>query len=99
MIVLFALPMVASSLLQQCYNLADSLIAGRFAGVNALAAIGVSTPITMLFVNLGVGASMGCSVVISQLFGAGEMKKLKTSIYTAMISFLALSLVMMTLDQ
>ena len=59
LIVLFALPMVASSLLQQCYNLADSVIAGRFAGVNALAAIGVSTPITQLFVNLGVGASMG----------------------------------------
>jgi len=97
LIVLFALPMVASSLLQQCYNLADSLIAGRFAGVNALAAIGVSTPITMLFVNLGVGASMGCSVVISQLFGAGEMKKLKTSIYTAMISFMALALVLMSM--
>ena len=96
LIVLFALPMVASSLLQQCYNLADSVIAGRFAGVNALAAIGVSTPITQLFVNLGVGASMGCSVVISQLFGAGEMKKLKTSIYTAMIAFIALSLVLMT---
>ena len=95
LIVLFALPMVLSSMLQQCYNIADSLIAGRFAGVDALAAIGVSNPITTLFVGLGTGAGMGCSVVISQLFGAKEMKKLKTSIYTALISFLVLGLVLM----
>ncbi len=95
LIVAFALPMVLSSMLQQCYNIADSLIAGRFAGVDALAAIGVSNPITTLFVGLGTGAGMGCSVVISQLFGAKEMKKLKTSIYTALISFLALGLTLM----
>lgn len=95
LILLFALPMVLSSMLQQCYNIADSMIAGRFAGVDALAAIGVSNPITTLFVNLGTGAGMGCSVVISQLFGAKEMKKLKSSIYTAILSFGALGLFLM----
>lgn len=95
LIVLFALPMVLSSMLQQCYNIADSLIAGKFAGVDALAAIGVSNPITTLFVGLGTGAGMGCSVVISQLFGAKAMRKLKTSIYTALIAFLVLGLTLM----
>ena len=52
LIVTFAVPMIISGILQQCYNLADSLIAGRFAGVDALAAVGVSTPITQLFVGL-----------------------------------------------
>lgn len=95
-IVAFAIPMVISSLLQQCYNIADSMIAGRFAGTQALAAIGVSTPITQLFVNLGTGAGMGCSVVISQIFGSKDMKKLKTSIYTALIAFFILSLILMS---
>lgn len=93
----FALPMILSSMLQQCYNIADSVIAGNFAGVDALAAVGVSNPITQLFVGLGSGAGMGCSVIISQLFGGGQMKKLKTSIYTALLSFLALSIILMLL--
>lgn len=96
-IVAFAIPMVLSSLLQQCYNMADSIIAGNFAGTQALAAIGVSSPITQLFVNLGTGLSMGCSVVISQLFGAKDMKKLKSSIYTALIAFGTVSLLLMAL--
>ena len=74
-IVSFALPMIVSGMLQQCYNIADSVIAGQFAGVDALAAVGVSNPITGLFVSLGTGAGMGASVVISQLFGAKQMKQ------------------------
>ncbi len=95
----FAIPMILSGMLQQCYNIADSIIAGQYAGVNALAAVGVSNPITSLFVSLGSGAGMGCSVVISQLFGAKEMKKLKTSIYTAVLSFVVLSLILMLVGQ
>ena len=74
LIVTFAVPMIISGILQQCYNLVDSLIAGRFAGVDALAAVGVFTPITQLFVGLGTGIGMGVSVVISQTFGAKKMK-------------------------
>lgn len=91
----FAIPMILSGLLQQCYNIADSIIAGQYAGVNALAAVGVSNPITALFVGLGTGAGMGCSVVISQLFGAKQMGRVKTSIFTALLSFVAMSLVLM----
>ena len=66
-IVTFAIPIVLSSILQQCYNMADSIIAGNFAenGMNALAAVGVSTPITQLFVGLGVGAAVGMYFYLS----------------------------------
>lgn len=94
-IVSFALPMIVSGMLQQCYNIADSVIAGQFAGVDALAAVGVSNPITGLFVSLGTGAGMGASVVISQLFGAKQMKQMKTSVYTAILSIFVMSLVLM----
>lgn len=93
----FAIPMICSGMLQQCYNIADSIIAGRYAGVNALAAVGVSNPITTLFVGLGTGAGMGCSVIISQLFGARRLGKVKTSVYTALIAFAVMSLVLMLL--
>ena len=96
-IVTFAIPIVLSSILQQCYNMADSIIAGNFAenGMNALAAVGVSTPITQLFVGLGVGAGVGAGTVISQTFGAGRLAEVKTTIYTALIALLVMSLVMM----
>ncbi len=94
-IVSFALPMIVSGMLQQCYNIADSVIAGQFAGVDALAAVGVSNPITGLFVSLGTGAGMGASVVISQLFGAKQMKQMKTSVYTAILSIFVMSLALM----
>lgn len=97
LIVTFAIPMILSGILQQCYNLADSLIAGRFAGVEALAAVGVSTPITQLFVGLGTGIGMGVGVVIAQLFGAKRMKDLKTSIYTAILTLLAVSALLLTI--
>ena len=98
-IVSFAIPLVLSSILQQCYNMADSIIVGNFAdhGMDALAAVGVSTPITQLFVGLGVGAGVGAGAVIAQTFGAGRMKEVKTTIYTTLIAIFALSLVMMTL--
>lgn len=91
----FAIPMILSGMLQQCYNIADSIIAGRYAGVDALAAVGVSNPITQLFVGLGSGLGMGCSVVISQLFGAKKMDQVKTSIFTSLIAIGAMSLVLM----
>lgn len=91
----FAIPMILSGMLQQCYNIADSIIAGRYAGVDALAAVGVSNPITQLFVGLGTGLGMGCSVVISQLFGGKKMSEVKTAIFTALIAIGSMSLVLM----
>ena len=90
----FTLPLFISVVFQQFYSIADSLIAGRFAGENALAAVGASYPITNIFNAVGFGCNIGCSVVISQLFGAGEYRKVKTAISTALISGFVLSSVL-----
>lgn len=89
----FATPLMLSNLFQQLYNMADSLIVGNFSGKDSLAAVGASTPFTMLFVMMGTGLSIGCSVVVAQLFGAKNFKKLKTSISTALISFLGVGII------
>lgn len=91
---LFSIPMLVSVVFQQIYNIADSMIAGRYAGENALAAVGASYPITMLFIAIAVGCNIGCSVVISQLFGAKDTVRLKTAVYTTCLSCTALSLLL-----
>lgn len=81
----FCLPLFGSILFQQLYNIADSFVAGKFIGENALAAVGNSYEITLIFIAFAFGCNMGCSVVVSRLFGAGERKKMKTAVCTACI--------------
>ena len=69
-IILFALPLAASSILQQLFNSADVAVAGRFAGSEALAAVGGNSPVINLIVNLFVGFSIGANVVIASVFPA-----------------------------
>lgn len=90
----FTIPMFISVIFQQMYSLADSIIAGKFAGENALAAVGASYPITMIFMAIALGCNVGCSVVISQLFGAKRFTQMKTAISTTIISSLGVSLVL-----
>ena len=68
----FSIPLLISVIFQQMYNISDSIIAGRFINNDALAAIGASYPITMIFLSIGTGMNIGCSVVISTLFGAKD---------------------------
>ena len=82
----FCLPLFGSILFQQLYNIADSLVAGKFIGENALAAVGNSYEITLIFIAFAFGCNIGCSIIVSQLFGAKKLKEMKSSIYTAMIS-------------
>lgn len=72
----FTLPMFISVIFQQMYNIADSVIVGNFSkhGEDALAAVGASYPITMIFMAIAIGSNIGCSVVISQLFGAKKYR-------------------------
>lgn len=93
----YTMPMFISVVFQQFYNIADSMIAGKFAGEDALAAVGASYPITMIFMAVAIGSNIGCSVVISQLFGAKAYEKLKTAVSTTMIAGTILSIVMMVL--
>lgn len=82
----FCLPLFGSILFQQLYNIADSWVAGKFVSQNALAAVGNSYEITLIFIAFAFGCNMGCSVVVSQLFGAKEYGKMKTAVYTSMIA-------------
>lgn len=90
----FTLPMFVSVVFQQLYNIADSMIAGRFAGEDALAAVGASYPITMIFMAVAVGSNIGCSVVVSSLFGGHEFRRLRTAVSTSLFTALALSLLL-----
>jgi putative MATE family efflux protein len=88
----FTLPLFVSVIFQQMYSIADSLIAGRFAGEDALAAVGASYPITNIFNAVAFGCNIGCSVVISQYFGAKNYKRVKTATSTALISCVVIGL-------
>ena len=88
----FSLPMLMGNLFQQLYNMVDSIVVGNFVGADALAAVGASFPVVFLAVALASGLSMGCNVVISQLFGAGRIREMKTTISTALIGQFVLSI-------
>lgn len=90
----FSIPLLISVVFQQLYSIADSVIAGNFINKDALAAIGASYPITMIFLAIGTGMNIGCSVVISTFFGAKDMKSLKTAVFTSIISSFAIGLVL-----
>ena len=90
----FWLPMMFSVMFQQIYNIADSMIAGKFAGEDALAAVGASYPITVIFMAFAVGMNLGASVIVSRLFGAGDRKGVKRAVTTAFASSLGLAAVL-----
>ncbi|MEE1032142.1 MAG: MATE family efflux transporter [Ruminococcus sp.] len=95
----FTLPMFVSVIFQQLYNIADSVIVGKFSlhGEDALAAVGASYPITMIFMAIAIGSNIGCSVVISQLFGAKKYKELKTAVSTTLIAAAVLTSILTVL--
>lgn len=90
-LIVFALPMIIGNLFQQFYNMADSIIVGRFVGENALAAVGASYSFTNVFIMIAIGGGIGASVLTSQYLGAGKLREMKTSIATFLITFLVLS--------
>ena len=90
----FTIPMLISVMFQQLYNIADSIIAGQLLGGDALAAVGISYTITMIYMAIANGSNIGCSVVISQFFGNKNYSKMKTCISTSLISILSLSIVL-----
>lgn len=82
----FCLPLFGSIIFQQLYNIADSFVAGKFVGENALAAVGNSYEITLIFIAFAFGCNIGCSVIVSQLFGAKNYEDMKTAVHTTLIS-------------
>ncbi|MDE6221526.1 MAG: MATE family efflux transporter [Lachnospiraceae bacterium] len=93
----FCLPMFGSIIFQQLYNIADSLVAGKFIGENALAAVGNSYNVTLIFIAFAFGCNIGCSVIVSQFFGAKDYCRMKTAVYTTLISSAVLCALLMLL--
>ena len=86
----FCLPMFGSILFQQLYNIADSLVAGKLIGENALAAVGNSYEITLIFLAFSFGCNIGGSVIVSRYFGAKDYNTMKTAVTTALIGTVVL---------
>ena len=91
----FCLPLFGSIIFQQLYNIADSLVAGKFIGENALAAVGNSYNVTLIYIAFAFGCNIGCSVIVSQFFGAKDYLRMKTSVYTTLIASSVLCLFLM----
>lgn len=92
----FCLPLFGSIVFQQLYNIADSFVAGKFIGEAALAAVGNGYEITLIFIAFAFGCNIGCSVIVSQLFGAKKYAELKTSVYTSFIASAVICAVLVT---
>lgn len=91
----FCLPLLGSIIFQQLYNIADSFVAGKFIGEDALAAVGNSYEITLLFIAFAFGCNIGCSVIVSQLFGAKKTTELKSAVSTTFIAGAGLCVLLM----
>ena len=92
----FCLPMFGSILFQQLYNLADSFVAGKLISEDALAAVGNSYEITLIFIAFAFGCNIGTSVIVSQLFGARRIREMKTAVTTALTAVGVLCAALMT---
>lgn len=97
LILKFSMPLFVGNLLQQCYNLVDSIVVGKFIGKEALAAVGSSGIIVFLLVSLFSGVAMGATILISQFFGAKEYGKIKVVIDTMFSAMLLGSLIVTTI--
>lgn len=90
----FAMPMILGNLFQQFYNMADTIIVGRYIGEDALAAVGASYALTTVFIMIAIGGGTGATVITAQYLGSGQKSKTKTSISTALLSFLGFSIIL-----
>lgn len=89
----FAVPMILGNLLQQCYNVADTLIVGRFLGADALAAVGSSFTLMTFLTSILLGLSMGSGTVFSIRFGQGDQKGLREGIYASFVLLAAVTVI------
>ena len=89
----FALPLMFGNLLQQLYNVADTWVVGRYLGADALAAVGSSYTLMTFLTSILLGLCMGSGAAISMLYGSGEKKKMRQSIFMAFCLIGAIALV------
>lgn len=88
----FSLPIIIGNLFQQLYTMVDSAVVGRFVGEQALAAVGTSYSLTVVFICVAIGGGVGSSVIVSKYFGARNFSAMKTAVSTAFLTFLGISI-------
>lgn len=93
-LIIFSIPMILGNLLQQLYNIVDTLIVGRTIGATALSAVGSSYALMTLLTSIILGLCMGSGVVFAQYYGANEKHKLLNSIYNAFIFIMIFSVIL-----
>lgn len=101
-ILLFALPLAATGILQQLFNAADIAVVGRFTGEQgeaAMAAVGANSPIIGLIVNAFIGISLGTNVVIAKAVGCGNKKTVKKAVHTSVLLALVIGVAISVLGQ
>ena len=96
-LILFAIPLAFSSILQQLFNSADVAVVGRFAGSAALAAVGSCVALVGIFVNLIVGLSVGPNAALANLIGQGQRERISGMVHTILTFGIALGVVLMGL--
>ena len=84
-LVMFAVPLMLSGILQLLFNAADIVVVGNYAGHESLAAVGSTSSLINLLVNVFIGLSVGANVLVAQYFGAHRMKDLEETVHTAMV--------------
>lgn len=84
-IVLFAIPLMISGVLQLFFNAADIIVVGRFAGSESLAAVGSTSALVNLIVNVFMGLSVGANVLVAQFYGARKVRELEETVHTSML--------------
>ena len=87
----FSLPIIIGNLFQQLYTMVDSAVVGRFVSEQALAAVGASYSLTVVFICVAIGGGVGSSVIVSKYFGARNFSAMKTAVSTAFLTFLGIS--------
>ena len=97
--VIFALPLALTGVLQQLFNTADTLVLGQFVGTDALAAVGNNAPIISLLVNLFIGISLGANVVIARFIGAHDLKETIRAVHASFLLALLLGIFVAVLGE
>lgn len=82
-ILIYAIPLMLSGILQLLFNAADVIVVGRFAGHESLAAVGSTSALINLLINVFIGLSVGANVLVAQYFGAGKVKEVQDTVHTA----------------
>ena len=94
LILLFALPVLAGNILQQLYNTVDGIVVGRYVGETALSSVGTCAPLTMLFLAIAMGLSLGAGIIVSQYFGAEMHTDMATAVNTSLILMTGFGVIM-----